>query len=108
MTAVNTFGADGLIARNAVFYQFDAQGNPVQRLDGAGQVLSIQLSTAAGDPQTALYRPTSTRGERAHLPCLAGWRSLHLSCEARRFHRGWGRRYRNAKKGDPEAAPVSA
>jgi RHS repeat-associated protein len=51
-TATNTFGADGLVSRNAtsasVFYGFDSEGNVSQRSDSTGAVLSNHLFSAHG------------------------------------------------------------
>ncbi len=44
VTAVNTFGANGLLSRHtssgSAFYTFDLSGSVCQRLDGTGSVLS--------------------------------------------------------------------
>ncbi len=64
MTAVNTFGANGLLARHtmgtggrSVFYTFDQQGSTVQRLDSAGNVLSAHGFDAFGTSLTANAAP---------------------------------------------------
>ncbi len=61
MTAVNTFGANGLLARHtaagSVFYAFDQQGSTAQRLDGAGNVLSAHGFDAFGASLTANAAP---------------------------------------------------
>jgi RHS repeat-associated protein len=50
--ATNTFGASGLISRNAsgtsVFYSFDSEGNVTQRADAGGNVLSNYFFAAHG------------------------------------------------------------
>ena len=52
MIATNTFGPTGLISRatgaGSTFYTFDPQGNVVQTLDNAGNVVSTQLYDAYG------------------------------------------------------------
>jgi RHS repeat-associated protein len=55
VTAVNTFGANGLLSRNtgptsatSVYYTFDPQGNTCQRLDSSGNVLSSHFFDAYG------------------------------------------------------------
>ena len=52
MTAVNTWGANGLVSRrsggSSVHYTWDAQGSLAQRLDGAGAVLTSHLYDAFG------------------------------------------------------------
>jgi RHS repeat-associated protein len=52
VTAVNTFGANGLLSRRSggasVFYTFDPQGSAAQRLDGAGAVLATCLFDSHG------------------------------------------------------------
>ena len=52
VTAVNTFGADGLLSRHtaggSVFYQFDPQGSVTQRLDASQNVLSTLVFDAFG------------------------------------------------------------
>ena len=52
ITAVNTFGAAGLVSRRmgtqSTFYTFDPQGSVAQRLDGNGAVLSGHLFKAHG------------------------------------------------------------
>ncbi len=61
MTAVNTFGANGLLARHtavgSVFYTFDQQGSTAQRLDGAGNVISAHGFDAFGASLTANAAP---------------------------------------------------
>ena len=54
VTAVNTFGAAGLLSRNEIgtrflWYQFDSEGNVAQRLDTAGAVLSTDRYDAWGN-----------------------------------------------------------
>ena len=56
VTAVNTFGPTGLLARNVIggqetWYQFDALGNIAQRLDADGLVLSSDQYDAWGKSQ---------------------------------------------------------
>ncbi len=62
VTAVNTFGANGLLARHtavgSVFYTFDQQGSTAQRLDGAGNVLTAHGFDAFGTSLTANAAPT--------------------------------------------------
>jgi RHS repeat-associated protein len=52
VTAVNTFGANGLVARRSggasVFYTFDPQGGTAQRLDAASNVLTSHMLDAYG------------------------------------------------------------
>ena len=52
VTATNSFGASGLVSRNAssmsVFYSFDSEGNVAQRSDASGTVLSNYLFSAHG------------------------------------------------------------
>ena len=54
VTAVNTFGAQGLLSRHvtasntSTFYTFDERGNVAQRTDGTGAVLSTDLYDAYG------------------------------------------------------------
>ena len=54
VTAVNTFGAQGLLSRHVIstsasaFYTFDERGNVAQRTDGTGAVLSADLYDAYG------------------------------------------------------------
>jgi RHS repeat-associated protein len=78
VTATNTFGAAGLLSRRSggasTFYTFDERGSVVQRLDGAGAVVSSHLydaygvgssSVATGDPfgfggQWGYYRDAET------------------------------------------------
>jgi RHS repeat-associated protein len=52
VTATNTFGANGLVSRNAnstsVFYAFDSEGNVSQRSDSSANVLSNHLFGAHG------------------------------------------------------------
>jgi len=52
VTAVNTFGAGGLLSRHtsagSVFYQFDPQGNVAQRLDSNQNVLTTFVFDAYG------------------------------------------------------------
>ncbi len=64
VTAVNTFGANGLLARHimgtgggSVFYPFDQQGSTAQRLDGAGNMLSAHGFDAFGTNLTANAAP---------------------------------------------------
>lgn len=56
LSAVNTWGAYGLVSRrtagSSVFYTFDPQGSVAQRLDTAGTVLSSHLYDAFGLEQT--------------------------------------------------------
>ena len=51
-TAVNTFGAAGLLSRHtssgSAFYTFDAHGSVCQRVSGGGAVLSTQTFDAYG------------------------------------------------------------
>ena len=54
VSAVNTFGAAGLLSRNEIgtrllWYQFDSEGNVAQRLDTAGTVLSTDRYDAWGN-----------------------------------------------------------
>ena len=53
LTALNTWGATGLLersdARGDVWYQYDQQGNVIQRLDDSGNVLSSDLYDAYGN-----------------------------------------------------------
>ena len=54
VTAVNTFGAAGLLSRNEIgirflWYQFDSEGNVAQRLDTSGTVLSTDRYDAWGN-----------------------------------------------------------
>ena len=80
VTAVNTFGAQGLLSRHvtstntSTFYTFDERGNVAQRTDATGAVLSTDLydaygkqlaGGAAGDPwgfeaQAGYYTDTET------------------------------------------------
>jgi hypothetical protein len=52
VTATNTFGANGLVSRNAggssIFYTFDDQGNVAQRLDSSQNVLTSDLYDSFG------------------------------------------------------------
>ncbi len=52
VTAVNTFGAQGLLSRRtgstSTFYTFDPQGSVAQRLDIGGNVLSSYYFDAFG------------------------------------------------------------
>jgi YD repeat-containing protein len=52
VTAVNTFGANGLLSRHAntltTFYTFDPQGSVAQRLNSSGTVLSSHMFDAYG------------------------------------------------------------
>jgi RHS repeat-associated protein len=52
ITAVNTFGVGGLLARHSggssIFYTFDPQGNPVQRLNSSGGVLGSYMFDGFG------------------------------------------------------------
>ncbi|HET6385295.1 MAG TPA: RHS repeat-associated core domain-containing protein, partial [Armatimonadota bacterium] len=52
VTALNTFGAGGLLSRltsaGSVFYQFDPQGNVTQRLDANQNVLSTSVFDVYG------------------------------------------------------------
>jgi len=54
LTAINTFGADGLVSRRNVsgsattFYTFDERGSVSQRLDSSGSVLSTDLYDGYG------------------------------------------------------------
>lgn len=52
VTATNTFGASGLVSRQAgsasVFYSFDSEGNVTQRTDAGGNILSNYLFAAHG------------------------------------------------------------
>jgi len=52
VTAVNTFGINGLLARrsggSSVFYTFDVQGNLAQRLNTSGTVLGSYMFDAVG------------------------------------------------------------
>ncbi len=56
VTATNTFGANGLLARrvstSSTFYTFDAQGGVAQRLDASQSVLSSHQFTAHGSETT--------------------------------------------------------
>jgi RHS repeat-associated protein len=56
ITAVNTFGACGLLSRysgsSSTFYTFDPQGNPVQRLDSNANILTTSSFDAFGDRNT--------------------------------------------------------
>ncbi|MBV9852044.1 MAG: RHS repeat protein, partial [Armatimonadetes bacterium] len=56
VTAVNTFGANGLVSRRSggasVFSAFDPQGCPAERLDGSGAVLSHSMFAAYGYRQS--------------------------------------------------------
>ena len=56
VTAVNTFGADGLVSRHtasgSTFYTFDAFGNAAQRLNASQAVLSSDLYDAFGQRQS--------------------------------------------------------
>ena len=63
VTAVNTFGANGLISRHtasgSVFYTFDPQGSIAQRLDATGNLLATSAFDAfgAGSSTTAASDP---------------------------------------------------
>ncbi|MES2462005.1 MAG: RHS repeat-associated core domain-containing protein [Armatimonadota bacterium] len=52
VSAVNTFGANGLISRRSssasVFYTFDERGNTTQRLNSSGGVITSHISDAFG------------------------------------------------------------
>ncbi len=52
VTAVNTWGANGLVSRrsgeSSVHYTWDAQGSLAQRLDGTGAVLTSHLFDTFG------------------------------------------------------------
>ena len=52
MTAVNTFGATGLLSRrtstNSAFYTFDPRGSVAESLDSGGNVLSASMFDAYG------------------------------------------------------------
>lgn len=53
VTAVNTFGVDGLVSRDStaqgdVFYQFDDRGNTTTRFNSSGTVLDYHGSEAYG------------------------------------------------------------
>jgi RHS repeat-associated protein len=56
ITAVNTFGPNGLLSRHSgsasTFYQFDPQGSVAQRLNSAGAVLSTDMYDAYGFGQS--------------------------------------------------------
>jgi RHS repeat-associated protein len=56
ITAVNTFGPNGLLSRHSgsasTFYQFDPQGSVAQRLNSAGAVLSSDMYDAYGFGQS--------------------------------------------------------
>lgn len=56
VTAVNTFGAQGLVSRRtggvSTFYTFDASGNVAQRLGTVGNVISSNLYDAFGQRQS--------------------------------------------------------
>jgi len=53
VTAVNTFGANGLVSRilgsTSTFYTFDPQGNPTQRLDASAAILTTADFDAFGN-----------------------------------------------------------
>jgi RHS repeat-associated protein len=56
VSAVNTFGPNGLLARNEIggrelWYQFDGQGNVAQRLDANAHVLSTDMYDGWGNLQ---------------------------------------------------------
>jgi len=52
VTATNTFGANGLVSRQAgsasIYYNFDAEGNVSQRSDSSGSILSNYVFAAHG------------------------------------------------------------
>ncbi len=73
MTACNTFGAAGLLARHTtsdVFYTFDPTGNVTQRLDASGNVLGSYVFDAFGN-RTSMDNstdPYSGYGSQAGTP----------------------------------------
>ena len=69
VTAVNTSGANGILARrsggSSVFYTFDMQGNTVQRLSSNGAILSTHAFNAFGSRSTTVANADPFGGFKA-------------------------------------------
>ncbi|HEV2473913.1 MAG TPA: RHS repeat-associated core domain-containing protein, partial [Chthonomonadales bacterium] len=73
VTACNTFGAEGLLARHtssSVYYAFDPQGNPAERLDSSDNLLGSYAFDAFGDRSTTDSSPDMYSGFCGNLGYL--------------------------------------
>ena len=95
VTAVNTFGANGLVSRrsggSSVFYQFDERGTTAQRLNSASTVLSYHRADVYGTLTSSVATTDPYAGHRAQLGYYRDAETGLYLCGARYYDPAYGR-----------------